>query len=331
MLGKKLQSLSGLIKVLIISHDNPDPDSIASSWGLAHLLKKEFGIKSTITYGGLLGRAENRAMVSVLKIPLVQFSPLILKNSEAILMVDCQPYTGNSTLPEEIIPDVVIDHHPFRETTKYKQWAYFDDKIGATSTIIVSVIRERNFSIPKRLATALFYAIRSETKDLGWEGTRQDYENYLFLLPKVDFKALYHIIYPPLSSAYYRIVKEALDRSMIYKFVITCPLGNVPYPELPAEIADFLIFKENIDFSLVIGYYEGDLFISIRSLRRDVNSAGLMQSILKGYGRGGGHETMAGGKISNVPFYKLKEIEKIIIKRFLRAFSLSHLKGEKLV
>jgi len=331
MLGKKLQSLSGLIKVLIISHDNPDPDSIASSWGLAHLLKKEFGIKSTIAYGGLLGRAENRAMVSVLKIPLVQFSPLILKNSEAILMVDCQPYTGNSTLPEEIIPDVVIDHHPFRETTKYKQWAYFDDKIGATSTIIVSVIRERNFSIPKRLATALFHAIRSETKDLGWEGTRQDYENYLFLLPKVDFKALYHISYPPLSSAYYRSVKEALDRSMIYKFVITCPLGNVPYPELPAEIANFLIFKENIDFSLVIGYYEGDLFISIRSLRRDVNSAGLMQSILKGYGRGGGHETMAGGKISNVPFYKLKEIEKIVIKRFLKAFSLSHLKGEKLV
>ena len=331
MLGKKLQSLSGLIKVLIISHDNPDPDSIASSWGLAHILKKELGIKPTIAYGGLLGRAENRAMVSVLKIPLVQFSPLILKNSEAILMVDCQPYTGNSTLPEEIIPDVVIDHHPFRETTKYKQWAYFDDKIGATSTIIVSAIRERNFSIPKRLATALFYAIRSETKDLGWEGTRQDYENYLFLLPKLDFKALYHISYPPLSSAYYRSVKDALERSMIYKFVIICPLENVPYPELPAEIADFLIFKENIDFSLVIGYYEGDLFISIRSFRRDVNSADLMQSILKGYGRGGGHETTAGGKISNVPFYKLKEIEKMVIKRFLKSFSLSHVKGEKLV
>lgn len=330
MIAKKLKSLKGLQRVLIMPHDNPDPDAIASSWGIRFLLRKEFGIASTIAYGGLIGRAENRAMVNTLRIPLALFSPPLIDTHQAVIMVDCQPYTGNSSLPEEVVPDIIIDHHPLRKTTKYRMWAYFNERIGTTSTIITSSIKERRLPISKRLATALFYAIKSETKDLGWMGTKEDYQNYLFLLPRVDFKALYRITYPPLSSDYYRSVKEAVEKSRTYDFVIVCPLGRVPYPELPAEIADFLIFKENIDFSLVIGFYGEDIVLSIRSLRPDVNSADLMQKIIKGYGRGGGHGVMAGGKIPDVPFAKFEYFEKILTGRFLKALSLSSTKAKRL-
>lgn len=331
MLGKKIRSLSGSKQVLIMTHDTPDPDAVASAWGLAYLLKKEIHVSSTLTFGGFIGRAENRAMVNVLRIPIVCFSPLLLEKQYPIIMVDCQPYTGNSSLPDEVIPDIVIDHHPLREKTKFKQWAYVNEKIGTTSTIITSSLKERNLQIPARLATALFYGIRSETKDLGRKGTRWDYESYLFLLPKVNFKSLYRITHPPLSSDYYRSVKEALERSMVYGPVLTCFLETIPYPELPAEIADFLIFKENIDFALVMGFYRSDILLSIRSKRTDINSADIMQDILKGYGRGGGHGIMAGGKISDVSASEAKGLAQIVVERFLKLFSLSGVKGERLI
>lgn len=331
MLGKKIRSLAGSKHVLILTHDNPDPDAIASSWGLAYLIKKELDISSTIAFGGFIGRAENRAMVNVLRIPIVGFSPLLLEKHYPIVMLDCQPYTGNCSLPDECVPEIVIDHHPLRETTKFKQWAYVNEKMGAISTIIAFSLKERNVAIPKRLATALFYAIRSETKDLGRKGTRLDYKHYLFLLPKVNFKALYRIVHPPLSSDYYRSVKDALERSRVYRFVVVCSLGAIPYPELPAEIADFLIFKENISCALVMGWYKKDIFLSIRSMHPDTNSADIMQTILKGYGRGGGHEIMAGGKIPDVPISRVRDTEQAVTKRFLRFFSLSGVKEEKLI
>jgi nanoRNase/pAp phosphatase (c-di-AMP/oligoRNAs hydrolase) len=101
-----------------------------------------------------------------------------------------------------------------------------------------------------------------------------------------------------------------------------CPLGKVPYPELPARIADFLIFRENIDLSLIMGIYRNDMYLGIRSLRRKVDSAELMRKIIHGYGTGGGHEIMAGGKIPDVSPEEETKIEDAIKKRLLKTSSL---------
>ncbi|MGB3862231.1 MAG: hypothetical protein WA915_09095 [Candidatus Aminicenantaceae bacterium] len=72
MLIDKLRKLPPKKRVLILPHDNPDPDAIASAWGLSYLLKKKLGLASTIAYSGLIGRTENRELVRELKIPLVK-------------------------------------------------------------------------------------------------------------------------------------------------------------------------------------------------------------------------------------------------------------------
>ena len=331
MLIEKLRKLPPKKRVLILPHDNPDPDAIASAWGLSYLLKKKLGLTSAIAYSGLIGRTENRALVRVLKIPLVQFDPQMLDKDYSVVMVDCQPYTGNNPLPFDIIPDGIIDHHPLRKTTKYKRWTLIDEHFGATSTIITASFKRQKLFVPKKIATALFYAIRSETKDLGWEGSNLDYNNYLFLLPKVDFSALHKIAHPRLPKEYYQMIKEAINRSRIFDFVVVCPLGKVPYPELPAEIADFLIFRENIDLSLVMGLYKNDMYLSIRSLRRKVNSAKLMRELIRGYGTGGGHEIMAGGKITDVSLNLTMSVGETITKRLLNILSLSEVKETRFI
>src|SRR4051794_38823829 len=49
-------------RALLLPHDNPDPDSMAAAMGLRKLLGSR-GIACTIAQGGIIGRAENRAMV----------------------------------------------------------------------------------------------------------------------------------------------------------------------------------------------------------------------------------------------------------------------------
>jgi nanoRNase/pAp phosphatase (c-di-AMP/oligoRNAs hydrolase) len=331
MLIEKLRKLPPKKSVLILTHDNPDPDAIASAWGLSYLLKKKLGLPSKIVYSGLIGRAENRALVRVLKIPLDRYENHTWDKDESIVMVDSQPYTRNNALPMDIVPDGNIDHHPLRKTTKYGKFALIDEHIGATSTIITASFKRQKLFMPKKIATALFYAIRSETKDLGWEESDLDYKNYLYLLPRVDFEALHTIVHPRLPREYYEMIRTAINRSRIFNTVVVCPIGEVPYPELPAEIADFLIFRENIDLSLVMGVYQNDMYLSIRSLHRKVNSAELMRNIIQGYGTGGGHEIMAGGKIPDVSPKVIKSVEETITQRLLKRLSLSHVKEMRFI
>ena len=65
-LGQHRQRLAPL---LILIHDFPDPDALASAFALQHLAHSAFDIPSRIAYGGELGRTENRMMVRMLRIP----------------------------------------------------------------------------------------------------------------------------------------------------------------------------------------------------------------------------------------------------------------------
>ena len=64
------RALDGITEVLILPHNDPDPDAISASLGLAYLLKEKYAITTNISYHGIIGRAENKALVHYLKTPL---------------------------------------------------------------------------------------------------------------------------------------------------------------------------------------------------------------------------------------------------------------------
>ncbi|MDQ1346713.1 MAG: hypothetical protein QG573_82, partial [Acidobacteriota bacterium] len=102
---------------LVLTHDNPDPDALASTAALALILRRRFKRQVTVAYGGIIGRAENREMVRSLRLPLSHLRNVNKRNYSAFAMVDCQPWSGNSQLPRTVVPDLVIDHHPLRKST----------------------------------------------------------------------------------------------------------------------------------------------------------------------------------------------------------------------
>src|SRR5260370_38149236 len=69
-LRKLLAVAKGHERALVVTHDNPDPDAVASACGLAFLLSQSAGVGATAAYGGLTGRAENKAVLQALPLPI---------------------------------------------------------------------------------------------------------------------------------------------------------------------------------------------------------------------------------------------------------------------
>ena len=102
---------------LVLTHDNPDPDALATGMILTKVLRRRFNQQVTFAYGGIVGRAENREMVRALKIKISRWRHLQIKNYRHVALVDCQPKTGNHSLPDHVTPALVIDHHAPRPAT----------------------------------------------------------------------------------------------------------------------------------------------------------------------------------------------------------------------
>src|SRR5262245_6948070 len=98
--------------LLILPHDNPDPDAMASAAALKYLAHKVLEKPAHIALGGIVGRAENRAMRTYLNIDLVPVSEVRFDGGVQVALVDTQPGRPNNSLPDGIVPCVVIDHHP---------------------------------------------------------------------------------------------------------------------------------------------------------------------------------------------------------------------------
>ena len=149
---------------LILSHDNPDPDALVSAALLGVLLKRRFGARYTLGYAGIIGRAENREMVRSLRLRLSRLAHLSLSNYRHFALVDTQPGTGNNQLPEHIVPDIVIDHHPLRKKSTLAPLCDIRPQYGATASIVAEYYLAADLEPNREAATGLVYAIRTETR-----------------------------------------------------------------------------------------------------------------------------------------------------------------------
>src|SRR5204862_5878774 len=89
-----LAGLAAADSVAFVSHVHPDPDSLGSMLGLAHLVEPRLDKPTRLIRDGLISRAENRAMVELLEVDLEPIEEVGWRPREALVMVDSQPNTG---------------------------------------------------------------------------------------------------------------------------------------------------------------------------------------------------------------------------------------------
>jgi nanoRNase/pAp phosphatase (c-di-AMP/oligoRNAs hydrolase) len=281
-LAAHLEALRGRRRALIYTHDNPDPDSLAAAWGLARLFASTLALESTVAHGGIVGRAQNRAMVETLGIALTPVEKLDPGQFDAIALVDSQPETGNNSLPVGHRIDVVIDHHPPRDESRRAPWCDIRQELGATSTIVFEYLRTAGVPVDPALATAFFFALRTE---------------YLALVGQVDHALLYRMTHPKVPRAHFAALDRALRSAQVYGTLVAVNLGPLGYPDLVAEIADLLLSYDAAEFVLCVGRYEGSAYLSLRTEPSQRRAGGIMRTIVGSSGAAGGHGTMAGARL----------------------------------
>ena len=296
LLAGLLQVLEGPAPLVILPHDNPDPDALASAAALKFLVRELIGKDAVIALGGIVGRAENRAMLTYLNIDLQPIGELTLDGSVHVALVDTQPGRTNNSLPAGVTPTVVIDHHPAYDDYQGVPFLDLREEYGATSTILTEYVRESHLEVESKIATALFYGIMAETQDLGRESTPADIAAAQFLYPYANKRRLGKIENARVPREYFAAFHEAIERAQIYGRVVVSVLPEVQYPDMVAEVADFLLRLDEVEWACAIGRYQDYLHVSLRTTEREVNAGDVLQQVL-GSRWAGGHDMIAGGRM----------------------------------
>lgn len=307
-------------KLLIVAHNHPDPDTIASAAALLEIAKILGKAKTTIAYGGVIGRAENANMVKYLKMRLTPIERVNFKKYDRIAMVDTQPQTGNNDLPEGFVPDLVIDHHPKAKNSSKVPFLDIRLEYGATATILAEYMFKFDLPVDKNLATALLYAIKSETQDLGRETFDVDIDCYRQLFPLANKKLLSKIIHARVPRSYFTRLQEALRNAKLFGNTIITRLKNVEAPDIVPEVADLLLKMEGAAWVLTMGEYEDAVYLSIRTTNTRKDAGKVMKKLVRGKGKGGGHMQIAGGRIP-VPEkepWEIQELKDSLEEKFLK-------------
>lgn len=288
---------SGKKRALVLTHDNPDPDSLAAALGMKRLLDAH-GMASTIALGGIIGRAENRAMVRELKIDLVPFERAALDDFGAFVLCDSQPMTGNNSLPADRRCDVVVDHHPLRATTPSDiLWRDIRPEFGATATIVYDYLRTTGLPLDKNLATAFLYALKSETRDLGREAGDAERQAYVELMQLADLEQLYAITNPKVPREHFIALDRALRSAVVWGELLAINLGALDYPDLVAEVADLMLPYEKARWVICVGQHNRSVFLSLRTDQENVSAGALIRRVVGARGAAGGHGMVAGGRM----------------------------------
>ncbi|MGI6208593.1 MAG: DHH family phosphoesterase, partial [Anaerolineae bacterium] len=274
------------------------------------------GLEVVLAYRGIVGRAENRAMVAELDIPLRPLYTLDCDDFDLIALVDTQPGHGNQPFEDGCIADIVVDHHPLREATKEAAFWDVRENCAATSTIVTWYLRDARVRISPRVATALFYGIKTDTLGLARSPYPDDTRAYVFLQQRILPDVLSRIESASLSPDYYQALDRALHRTRIYDGLVVARLGEMRYPDMAAEVADFLRRLEDTKIVLTVGHYAGDVIVSLRAPERGMRLDELIQQVITQDGTAGGHDFMAAGRVRASLAGAVEETEAEIIRRF---------------
>lgn len=302
-------------RVFIQTHNFPDPDAIASAFGLQCFLDKH-GVESIICYDGKIDKLSTKKMFSVFGIDVrSKYEISDMKEEDYIVVVDAQKYNSNIT---DFIGDEIacIDHHP---TFKECEYQYKDVRIvGACSSIIADYFRQTRTELPKNVASALAYGIKMDTADFTRGAFPFDAEVFSYVFERADIHLINDMYMNVMEMADLKAYGAAIDNIRLK--------GEIGFAKIPfdcpdaliAIISDFVLSLDVVTVSVVYAERVDGIKFSIRSEIPEVDAGAVAKEALQGIGDGGGHRDMAGGFIPGDSVLDIgEERDNKIVRRFL--------------
>ena len=275
-------------RVLILLHNDPDPDALASGLALRNVLRRT---RTTAIIGALqpVTRPENLRMVNLLDIQVETIAPQSVVEFDRLAMVDVQPHYFAGLLDRV---DLVIDHHPEQPgyTAVYKD---IRADYGSTSTILSEHLRAVDANISERTATAMLYAIKSDTLFFSRQANRVDIEAFSYLYPLADSALIRKMEGSEITLERLEYVMKAHRGGSLVDQVFCAFIGVCPREDLIPYLADFFLQLEHVKWTVIAGVVNDSVILSIRNLGYSKNAGEFARRYFADLGNAGGHRAMA--------------------------------------
>ena len=275
-------------RVVILLHNDPDPDAMASGLALRNVLRRT---KQTAVIAALQGvtRPENQRMMNLLDIHVELLTAAQVQAFDRVAMVDVQPHYFGGEISHV---DLVVDHHP--EQTGYTS-VYKDIRAdyGSTSTILTEHLRAIDVNISERTATAMLYAIKSDTLFFNRQANRVDIEAFSYLYPLADATLIRKMEGAEITMDRLEYVLKAKQHGRLEEQVFCAFLGASPREDFIPYVADFYLQLENVKWTIVSGIVNDSLIMSVRNLGYGRNAGEFVRKYFNDIGSAGGHRSMA--------------------------------------
>lgn len=329
-----LETIAGHPRPVVVMHDNPDPDAIASAWCLNYLVRATQQRDLPALAGGAITRAENRHLVSLLQPPIRLTEEL--PEGAGVVLVDCGIASTNqlASRSAEAFPLAVIDHHQHaRETHANVPFMDVRTEIGACASIVAGYLMQRDLQPSVELATAVWYALRTETCAFENHYSPLDREVLVWATTFGSPRILAEIENAPLARSWFSDLALALQSTWQFADTALCLLPSADGVEIVGEVADLLIRAAGIHRVLCGVFLDDALYLSSRTSPAGGNATQLLLETLQGLGSAGGHRHRAGGKISRVEAggRTARQLIGVLCDNWLTVNGIDGTRGERLV
>ncbi len=280
--------LSDAERLLILLHNDPDPDALASGLAVRNVLHRT---KTTAIIGAIQGvtRPENLRMVNLLDIHVEPITADSIRSYDRVVMVDVQPHYFGGLIDRA---DLIIDHHPEQPgyTSVFKD---IRPDYGSTSTILTEHLRAVDVNISERTATAMLYAIKSDTLFFNRQTNRVDIEAFSYLYPLADPTLIRKMEGSEITTERLEYVLKAHTNGKLSGQVFCASIGESPREDFIPYVADFFLQLEDVKWTIIAGKVSGTVVISVRNLGYSKNAGEFVRRYFADIGSAGGHRAMA--------------------------------------
>lgn len=279
-------------KVYLQTHNFPDPDALASAYGMQVFLRAH-GVESTICYSGEVEKNSTKKMLDVFHIEAYEIDDIKDMTAEDyIVTIDGQKYNSNLTdFPGTEV--ACIDHHPTMIPCSYE---YSDLKIcGACASMVTNYFKESETTLDTNTATALLYGIKMDTDSFNRGVTDFDIEMFSFLHKIADNQTIINLSHNNYEIQDLYAYGEAIRNIKIYDNVGFASISFDCPDALVAMISDFILGLDVVEFAVVYAVRNGGYKFSVRNETAIYHAGTVTAQALNDIGNGGGHFAMAGG------------------------------------
>jgi len=272
---------------------NADPDAIASAMAVKRLLWRKVS-SVTISNINVVVRPDNLAMIRLLGVSLVHIDEIDANSFNRFVIVDSQP--DHHEIMARFTPDVIIDHHP--DTGVQAPYVDIRPKYGATASIMTEYLRSAGIKPSAKLASGLFYAIKTDTSNFERQTLIEDVRAFQFLYRHTNIHLARKIEQSELRIDFLKYFKTALESRRMRKGRIFAHLGPVVNPDVCVLIADFFMRVNTVNWSIISGFYDKKLVLVFRNDGLRKNAGTVAKESFGHIGSAGGHKSMARAEIA---------------------------------